>query len=889
LLLSRNNSIKKRLFSIIGLNIFIIFFITIFAHTSLMYIDKLQIINKYNEGHEKNYHSAVEEFYRYIATNNMNDYESFIYDIDNSINEGKNFLNFLERKKKTSTSVRILNTLSSGKHIFKMTFTIQSSYNLVKEYKKYAEEYKNSDDKIFKQKILVKMSRQEGQIDNILKEFYTLTDQLKSWATDLVIKLFWILTITATIISYKLGKNVINSIIEPIESIKDVLSKASVGNLQDLPYIENKDEITILYASLDRLFQNEKDIVKHAKKIIEGDYSFEIKPRSKKDELSKVLASMTETLKISEMEHNTQAWLKNGLNDLNVKISGEQTLKGVSRKTLLFLGSYLRASSGAIFIFNKSKQNLERYASYALSDNLQQTFELKEGLIGEVAFSKQAIVLKDLSTQEKHIISGTINKKPSTLYIAPLIYKDMLIGVIELTFLGDIDDKKELFIKETTHIVAPSLYVTLQRWELNKLLKITQNTNKRLKFQTTKLEEANKYKDEFLSNVTHELKTPLNSIILLSKLLLQNKAANLTSDEIKKAEIIHNSGNELLRLIEDLLNVSKVEAGESALDIYNIKSENFLEEMRDIFEPIAQEKGLKFITIDKYHQNFSTDRNKLSQIIRNFISNSIKFTHEGKIELTIQKDLASMQNQILFSVKDTGVGIPKDKHNLIFEAFKQADGSINKKYGGTGLGLSISKKFASLLNGNIDIESEVGVGSIFYLSVPLKNTATDVFKEEDNNNIVMEKKNHKTIQEKATIKEQKTTLNLNAMVIDNDAKNIFAISNTLENLNLTVFKALNSSMAHEILSNNKIDINLIGISMSNKDSLRLIEQIRNNPKHKNPVILAIVDKNLPQNKIKSIKSKVDDIISKPINNELLIQKIQKYIVTTHPIKTKKTA
>ncbi len=867
--LSKNNSIKGRLFRIIGLNIFIIFFITIFAHISLMYIDKLQIINKYNEGHEKYYHSAVEEFYRYIATGNEDDYESFIYNIDNSISDGENFLNYLERKKKTSTSVRLLNTLSSEKHIFKMTFTIQSSYNLVKEYKKYALEYKNSKDEIFKQKLLAKINRQEGQIKNVLKEFYTLTDKLKTWATDLIIKIFWILTLISTIITYRLGKKVIDSIIEPIESIKDILTKASVGNLQDLPYIENKDEITVLYASLDRLFQNERDIVTHAKKIIEGDFSFEIKPRSKKDELSKVLSSMTETLKISEFEHNTQVWLKNGINDLNIKISGEQTLKGVSRKTLLFLGKYLRASSGAIFIFNKSKQNLERYASYALSDNLQQSFELKEGLIGEVAFSKQPIILKDLSAYEKHIISGTIYEKPSTLFIVPLVYKDMLIGVIELSFLSEIDDKKELFINETTLVVAPALYVTLQRWELNKLLKITQNTNKRLKLQTTKLEEANKYKDEFLSNITHELKTPLNSIILLSKLLLQNKSAHLSGDEIKKAEIIHNAGNELLRLIEDLLNVSKVEAGESSLDIYNIHSKDFLEEMKDIFETIANEKNLEFSTIDKFNSNFSTDRNKLSQIIRNFISNAIKFTYKGKIELTIQKDQTATDNRLLFSVQDTGIGISKEKHAMIFEAFKQADGSINKKYGGTGLGLSISKKFAKLIDGKITLKSMMDRGSTFYLSIPLDN--------DNNNDIIFEDEKQLKKIPQQTKKIEKTDLNLNAIVMDSDAKNLFTISNILESMNLTIFKALNSSMVNEILSNNKIDISIIGINMSNRDSIMLIDSIKNNSQQNNPIVIAIVDTNLPQDKIDSINSKVDEIVTKPINNGLLIEVIQKYI------------
>ena len=499
-------------------------------------------------------------------------------------------------------------------------------------------------------------------------------------------------------------------------------------------------------------------------------------------------------------------------------------------------------------------------------------------MIGEVAFSKKTIILTDLSNQEKHVISGTIYEKPSTLYIAPLIYKDMLIGVIELTFLGGISEKKELFINETTHIVAPALYVTLQRWELNKLLKITQNTNKRLKLQTTRLEEANKYKDEFLSNITHELKTPLNSIILLSKLLLQNKTANLAGDEIKKAEIIHNSGNELLRLIEDLLNVSKVEAGESALDIYNINSDNFLEEMRDIFEPLAQEKGLSFITIDKYHKTFSTDRNKLSQIIRNFLSNSIKFTHQGKIELSIQKDPTSIDERVLFSVKDTGVGISKEKHNLIFEAFKQADGSINKKYGGTGLGLSISKKFAKLLDAKIQVKSELGSGSTFYLSIPMgnsisNNSETDIIEQSE-----LEQIPHQMEIEKEPAQEtQQISSELNAMVIDNDAKNIFTISNTLENMNLTVFKALNSSMAHEILSNNRIDINVIGISMSNRDSLKLIEQIKNDPKQRDSTIIAIVDSSMPKDKIRYIKSKVDDIISKPVDNILLVEKIKSHI------------
>jgi signal transduction histidine kinase len=871
LLLNKNNSIKRRLFKIVGLNIFIIFFITFFAHISSIYKDKLQILNEYNKGHEKNYHKAVEEFYRFLATKDTDNFESFIYNLDNSISEGKNFLNYLERKKTTSTSVRILNTISSEKYIFKLTFTIQSSYNLVKEYKKYAQAYIETEDETFRNKLLTKMSRQETQINNILEEFYFLTDNLQNWATDLIIKLFWFLTIIASIISYKLGRDVISSIAEPIEDIKDILSKASVGNLVDIPYIEKKDEITSLYISLDKLFQNEKDIIKHSKKIINGDYSFEIRPRSKKDELSKVLASMTSTLKESEKEHTVQVWLKNGLNDLNIKVSGEQTLKGVSRKTLLFIGEYLKASSGALFIFNNAKQNLERYASYALGKNLQQTFELKEGLIGEVAFSKKQIVLKDLSNEKKHIISGTINKNPSTLYIAPLIYKDKLIGVIELTFLGELDEKKEIFINETSQIIAPALYVNLQRWELNKLLKITQSTNKKLKHQSARLEEANKYKDEFLSNITHELKTPLNSIILLSKMLWQNKSANLSNDEIKKSEIIYNAGNELLRLIEDLLNISKVEAGESALDIYTIDSSSFLQDMKDIFEPMALEKGIKLKTIDKYNRQFNTDKNKLSQIIRNFLSNAVKFTYQGSIELSIEKDLASNEEKVLFAVKDSGIGIPKEKHSLIFEAFKQADGSINKKYGGTGLGLSITKKFAELLKGTISLKSEEGIGSTFYLSIPVSDTVPSSFTKHNEHTPISISTNER---QQEVIQSKKSNSPLNAMIMDSDAKTIFTVSSILENLNLITFKALDVGMAESLLSNNKIDICIIAINDSSH--INFIENIKNNMMY-NPTILVMKDINLTEETINSIKTNINDIINKPIDEQLFIEIIKKYI------------
>lgn len=231
------------------------------------------------------------------------------------------------------------------------------------------------------------------------------------------------------------------------------------------------------------------------------------------------------------------------------------------------------------------------------------------------------------------------------------------------------------------------------------------------------LELSSQYKSEFLANMSHELRTPLNSIILLSKMLASNSDKRLGEDEIHHAEIIHAAGQELLRLINDVLDLSKIEAGHMELHVSTVSSQDLLAELYSLFEHSAKDKGIDFRVEDKLCGDFVTDMNRLSQIMRNLLSNAFKFTQKGGVTLSIARS-SDVRCPIRISVKDTGIGIPDEKRKVIFEAFQQADGSISRQYGGTGLGLSISLRFAQLLGGTIELVSKEGQGSEFSLLLP---------------------------------------------------------------------------------------------------------------------------------------------------------------------------
>ena len=241
--------------------------------------------------------------------------------------------------------------------------------------------------------------------------------------------------------------------------------------------------------------------------------------------------------------------------------------------------------------------------------------------------------------------------------------------------------------------------------------------------KTKELRDSSAYKSEFLANMSHELRTPLNSSLILAKLLMDNAEGNLTREQVDFAGTIYASGNDLLTLINDILDLSKVEAGKLEIHAERFSTQATVSAIERVFKPVAEEKNIKFILdiAPGTPETLETDRQRLEQILKNFLSNAFKFTHQGEVRLDVRS--SSVVGEVEFSVKDTGIGIAKDQQQIIFDAFRQADGAVNRRYGGTGLGLTISRDLAQLLGGNISIQSEREQGSQFILSIPAKYVA----------------------------------------------------------------------------------------------------------------------------------------------------------------------
>ncbi len=288
----------------------------------------------------------------------------------------------------------------------------------------------------------------------------------------------------------------------------------------------------------------------------------------------------------------------------------------------------------------------------------------------------------------------------------------------------ELEEQQQLLQQQSEEMQQTNTQLEEQQQQLEEQARIlnTQNkkleeTSEELKKRSTELETSNRYKSEFLANMSHELRTPLNSIILLSKLLLNKAKSKLVASDKEKIDIINSAGQELLRLINDILDLSKIEAGMMTIDVQELESGTLINEIRLMFEGIAREKGLDLVVQDTLNSRLRGDLHKISQILRNLVSNALKFTDIGSVILKIAKD-ENTPDGVIFTVNDTGIGIGREQQEMIFEEFHQGDGSVSRKYGGTGLGLSISKKLAELLGGKIIVKSEIGFGSQFSLEVP---------------------------------------------------------------------------------------------------------------------------------------------------------------------------
>jgi len=476
-----------------------------------------------------------------------------------------------------------------------------------------------------------------------------------------------------------------------------------------------------------------------------------------------------------------QAWIRTAQTELSDKMMGEQSLPALSGAILQYLAKYLNASVGVLFVAT-GEQDFARTATHAFSDgsSAPEKFKLGEGALGQAVSEKRVTVVSDLPPNYLKVASALGDTSSQTVLIAPFVSDGAVNSVIELGFIRSIDDRAYELVEQVSESVSAAFKSAKYRDHLERVLKEVQTqseelqaqqeelrvTNEELEEQHTELEQTNsqleeqtralemqkdlldqrndalteaqeslvekaselekssRYKSEFLANMSHELRTPLNSSLILAKLLADNKEENLTKQQIEFALQISASGNDLLTLINDILDLSKVESGKLDITPEEIKIPKFLTHLEQTFIPVAKEKNLRltFSSPSDTPEFIFSDRFRLEQVLKNLLSNALKFTNEGGVSLSV----SAAGEWIRFDVKDTGIGILPEQYEVIFEAFRQADGTTNRKYGGTGLGLSISKDLARLLGGKIEVESESGIGSTFSLILPKQYESSNV-------------------------------------------------------------------------------------------------------------------------------------------------------------------
>ncbi|HMJ33564.1 MAG TPA: ATP-binding protein, partial [Baekduia sp.] len=456
-----------------------------------------------------------------------------------------------------------------------------------------------------------------------------------------------------------------------------------------------------------------------------------------KDNINQMIANLRETTQINV----EQDWLKTNLARMGGMLQGQADLTQVTRLIMSELTPLVTSQHGAFFLVEGDDDpDLRLVASYGYRqrDGDPDRFSIGEGLVGQAAVEAKPILVEDVPEDYVKVTSGLGESTPRNIIVLPVVFEEQVLGVIELASLQSISQINRAFLEQITETIGVVLNTIRANMRTEELLAQSQSLARELQAKNIEIESAragleekaaqlalsSKYKSEFLANMSHELRTPLNSLLILSRLLGDNAEGNLTAQQVEFATTIHSAGNDLLALINDILDLSKVEAGKMELDLAAVALADVCEDVERSFRPVAEERDLTFaIELDgALPASIVTDEQRLQQVLRNLLSNAFKFTPSGTVRLTVSRDA---EERISFAVADTGVGIAGDKLASIFEAFQQADGTTSRKYGGTGLGLSISREISRLLGGEIRVASQVGEGSSFTLVLPLTHRTGD--------------------------------------------------------------------------------------------------------------------------------------------------------------------
>jgi CheY-like chemotaxis protein len=788
----------------------------------------------------------------------------------------------------------------------------------------------------------------------------------KTVSLAVVLILLVIVTVTITI----------RSIVSSVMKIKNTADSMAKGDVSISIDVTSRDEIGSLANSFNQMLITTKQFALLAETIGRGDYSQVVASRGDGDILGKSLESMRLNLQKFSKENYIRNWLLSGNSELNDTMRGEKNLKTLAQDVITQLSAYMKAQIAAIYLKENDQLDLAgTYAFHHRKGNTN-TFKLGQGLVGQAALEKKMIIFSDIPEDYIKIQSGLGNSLPHNIVVFPFVYEGEVKGVIEMGASHEFTELDIQFLNMVGESIGIAFNGCQSRGQLKDLLEETQRQAEELEVQQEELKQANeeliektqllerseselksqqeelqqtneeleekanlledqkerleltkmeienkarelenisKYKSEFLANMSHELRTPLNSILILAKLLADNKQNILGEKEAEFAKNIYSSGTDLLNLINEILDLSKVEAGKMELDITDVPLHEIITDITSMFSEVAKTKSIDFTIVNDINtlpeDSISTDKQRLEQILRNLLSNAFKFTdNNGQVKLAIglapanapvrSEQLSYSSEIIAFTVTDTGIGIPAHKQSIIFEAFQQADGSTKRKYGGTGLGLSICRELSNALGGEIHLQSQEGAGSSFTLYLPLHHNSSvklprkkgDI--KQPNVKVIHERKNEEiSITNEDSIHDDRYSVHENdktVLIMEDDIDFAKILLEFVKERNYKGIIALQGNTGLSYARHYKPDAIILDMKLPVMDGTEVLKQLKSDPSLRHIPVQIIsgydrrkegmelgafdyVRKPISKENFQNAFDKIEDFISRKLKKLLIVE------------------
>jgi signal transduction histidine kinase/HAMP domain-containing protein/ActR/RegA family two-component response regulator len=736
-------------------------------------------------------------------------------------------------------------------------------------------------------------------------------------------------------------------------------------------------------------------IAEVASAVATGDLtrSISVEAQGEVAELKDNINAMVQSLRETTRANQEQVWLQASLARIAGLMQGHRDLATVADLIMEEMIPLIGAQHGTFFLAETSggETRLRLIAGYGLRAdiNAPSQFRLGQSLIGQVAKSRKPLLMTDAPADYVKISSGLGEAAPVNLIVMPIVFEGQVLGVIEASSFSPFTRTHQDFLEQLMETIGVNVNAIMANARTDALLEESRRLagelqtrqeelqcsnaelgdkaaqlarqNRDIEIKNAEIEQArqeieerarqlalaSRYKSQFLANVSHELRTPLNSLLILARLLAQNPGGNLTPKQVEYANVIHSSGSDLLQLINDILDLSKAEAGRLGIQPEQVELASLGEDLSGVFGPLAADKKLDFGIefADNLPEELHTDRQRLRQILANLLSNAIKFTPSGRVDLSVRladRRKPGEEPEIAFVVTDTGIGISADNLSIIFGAFQQGDGTASRGYGGTGLGLAICREVTAQLGGRISAASEPGVGSTFTLLLPRsypgpayadEQRATTQFPTaRDRKAATGSSTERKTARqpgrgngagpagERPDAKRQEARPRANTtgsaappvgsaappparsaappparsphaartadgiaagpyhdlngqkvLIIDDDVRNVFAITSILELYGLSVIHAPDGRKGIDmLLASDNIDLVLLDVMMPDMDGYATTAAIRQIPRFADLPVIVVTARAMAEDRARSLASGATDYVAKPVDTEELL-------------------